>query len=79
MQATAKKTGWVVSIPSDDSSLPENSTRKLPLCIFADAARLNSGINGAEGLSSYLSNSDIALWGVEYFPTSQWSVGAAYG
>ncbi len=74
-----KKTGWVVSLPSDDSSLAENRNRKLPLCIFADAARLNSDINGTEGLSSYLSNSDIALWGVEYFPTSQWSIGAAYG
>ena len=74
-----KKTGWVVSLPSDDSSPAKNRNQKLPLCIFGDAARLNSDINGTEGLSSYLSNSDIALWGVEYFPTSQWSIGAAYG
>ena len=74
-----KKTGWVVSMPSEDSSVPGKTARKLPLCIFADAARSNSSINGTEGLSSYLSNSDIGVWGVEYYPTSQWSVGAAYG
>ena len=75
-----KKTGWVVSIPNNESSAPRKSAKKeLPICIFADVARLNSSINGAEGLSSYLSNSEIAVWGVEYLPSSQWSIGAAYG
>ena len=72
-------TGWVVSMPNADSSVPEKNGAKLPLCVFADAAKSNSSINGSAGLSSYLSNSNIAYWGLEYFPSKQWTVGAAYG
>ncbi|MFZ9167076.1 autotransporter domain-containing protein, partial [Vulcanococcus sp.] len=76
---SCQNTGWVVSTPNPESSVPGKSGRKLPVCVFADAAKSNSSINGSEGLSSYLSNSNIAYWGLEYFPSKQWTVGAAYG
>ena len=72
---SCKEKGWVISIPDADSK----KSSKLPLCVFAEAAKSNSSINGSEGLSSYLSNSNIALWGVEYFPSKYWTVGAGYG
>jgi uncharacterized protein YhjY with autotransporter beta-barrel domain len=76
---SCKDTGWVVSMPNTESSVPGKNGAKLPICVFADAAKSNSSINGSEGLSSYLSNSNIAYWGLEYFPSKQWTVGAAYG
>ena len=76
---SCQDTGWVVSMPNTESSVPGKTGAKLPICVFADAAKSNSSINGSEGLSSYLSNSNVAYWGLEYFPSKQWTVGAAYG
>jgi autotransporter-associated beta strand protein len=76
---SCQDTGWVVSMPNNESSVPGKTGAKLPICVFAEAAKSNSSINGSEGLSSYLSNSNIAYWGLEYFPSKQWTVGAAYG
>ena len=76
---SCQDTGWVVSMPNTESSVPGKTGAKLPVCVFADAAKSNSSINGSEGLSSYLSNSNVAYWGLEYFPSKQWTVGAAYG
>ena len=76
---SCKDKGWVVSMPNAESSVPGKTGAKLPICVFADAAKSNSSINGSEGLSSYLSNSNVAYWGIEYFPSNQWTVGAAYG
>jgi uncharacterized protein YhjY with autotransporter beta-barrel domain len=66
-------------MPNTESSVPGKNGAKLPICVFADAAKSNSSINGLEGLSSYLSSSNVAYWGLEYFPSKQWTVGAAYG
>lgn len=76
---SCQDTGWVVSIPNTESSVPGKTGAKLPICVFADAVKSNSSINGSEGLSSYLSNSNVAFWGLEYLPSKQWTVGAAYG
>ena len=76
---SCEDTGWVVSMPNTESSVPGKTGPKFPICVFADAAKSNSSINGSEGLSSYLSNSNVAFWGLEYFPSKQWTVGAAYG
>lgn len=76
---SCEDTGWVVSMPNTEFSLPGKTGAKLPICVFAGASKSNLSINASEGLSSYLSDSNVAFWGLEYPPSKQWALGAAYG
>lgn len=66
--------GWVIADPNESESSSSS-----PLCLFADGSQQYISINGSNGLSSYSSNLNLALFGLEYEISDQWSAGAAYG
>lgn len=68
-------TGWVIN-PAKDK---QGTKAHKPLCVFAGAANASSSITGSAGLSSYDSGIFSSFYGLEYQPSAQWTVGAAYG
>jgi len=66
--------GWVIADPNESKSSSSSS-----LCLFADGSQQYISINGSNGLSSYSSNLNLALFGLQYEISDQWSAGAAYG
>ncbi len=68
-------TGWVIN-PAKGK---QGAKTHKPLCVFAGAANASSSITGSAGLSSYDSGIFSSFYGIEYQPSAQWTVGAAYG
>ena len=67
--------GWIINAPETK----KGKTPKRPVCVFAQANNATSSIRGQDGLSSYNSGVFSSFYGLEYQPSKQWSVGAAYG
>ena len=67
--------GWIINAPETK----KGKTPKRPVCVFAQANNATSSIRGQDGLSSYDSDVFSSFYGLEYQPSKQWSVGAAYG
>ena len=67
--------GWIINAPETKTG----KTPKRPVCVFAQANNATSSIRGQDGLSSYDSGIFSSFYGLEYQPSKQWSVGAAYG
>jgi uncharacterized protein with beta-barrel porin domain len=67
--------GWIINAPDTK----KGKTPKRPVCVFAKANNATSSIRGQNGLSSYNSGIFSSFYGLEYKPSKQWSVGAAYG
>jgi uncharacterized protein with beta-barrel porin domain len=67
--------GWIINAPETK----KGKTPKRPVCVFAQANNATSSIRGQDGLSSYDSGIFSSFYGLEYQPSKQWSVGAAYG
>jgi uncharacterized protein with beta-barrel porin domain len=67
--------GWIINAPETK----KGKTPKRPVCVFAQANNVTSSIRGQDGLSSYNSGVFSSFYGLEYQPSKQWSVGAAYG
>jgi autotransporter-associated beta strand protein len=68
-------TGWVINSSTDKKS----SRPHQPLCVFVQAANARSNLRGAGGLSGYDSGIFSSFYGIEYQPSPQWTIGAAYG
>jgi uncharacterized protein with beta-barrel porin domain len=67
--------GWIINAPENK----KGKRPKRPVCVFAQANNATSSIRGQDGLSSYNSGVFSSFYGLEYQPSKQWSVGAAYG
>ncbi len=67
--------GWVVNAPSDKKEIQTNS----PLCVFGDVANTTSTVNNSNGLSGYDFGIFSSYYGLEYFPSENWVIGASYG
>ena len=80
---TCKETGWLINGTSRASGSGNKSSgtnkSKLPLCVFATGGNATSTINSSAGLSGYDSAIAGGFYGVEVQPSTQWTVGAAYG
>ena len=61
--------GWIVN----------GKKAKRPLCAFALAQNSTSSIRGTSDLSSYNAGIFSSGYGLEYYPSKQWSVGLGYG
>ncbi|WP_216921611.1 autotransporter domain-containing protein [Synechococcus sp. CCAP 1479/9] len=68
-------TGWVVNPEKGE----KGNRRHQPLCVFVQAANARSSIQGTGGLSGYDSGIFSSFYGIEFQPTEQWTIGAAYG
>jgi len=67
--------GWVINGPtSKTGKAPKN-----PICLYGQAANVNSSINGQGGLSSYNANLFSSFYGLEVKANPFWRLGAAYG
>ncbi len=73
-------TGWVIKSAADKRPEDKTSSRpRPPLCVFVQAANASSSLQGSAGRSGYDSGIFSSFYGVEYQPSPQWTVGAAYG
>jgi autotransporter-associated beta strand protein len=61
--------GWIVN----------GKSAKTPLCAFALAQNSTSSVRGTTDLSSYDVGIFSSGFGLEYYPSKQWSVGLGYG
>lgn len=61
--------GWIIN----------GKKAKNPLCAFALAQNSTSSIRGTSDLSSYNAGIFSSGFGLEYYPSKQWSVGISYG
>jgi len=69
--------GWVI----DDSNKPKATkpSKKASLCVFAEGGYANGSINGSGTLGGYNTSNASSAYGLEWKPSQQWAVGAAYG
>ena len=76
-----QQTGWLIngSTGGNDKKVASTSQAKVPLCAFATGGNSTSTINSSRGLSGYDSTIAGGFFGLEMQPTSQWTVGVAYG
>ncbi|MBD2717798.1 autotransporter domain-containing protein [Synechococcus sp. FACHB-909] len=68
-------TGWVVNPEKGQTA----NRRHQPLCVFVQAANATSSVQGSGGLSGYDSGIFSSFYGIEFKPSEQWTIGAAYG
>jgi uncharacterized protein with beta-barrel porin domain len=61
--------GWIIN----------GKKAKNPLCAFAMAQNSTSSIRGGASLSSYNAGIFSSGFGLEYYPSSTWSIGGSYG
>jgi len=80
---SCRETGWLINASDTAASSGRQSSTagktKMPVCAFATGGNATSTINSSGSLSGY--NSAIAggFYGIEVQPSTQWTVGAAYG
>lgn len=72
------KRGWVVydSDKEKDAKLPKKNQS---LCVFAEGGYASGSINGSDTLGGYNTSNASSAYGIEWKPSKQWAVGAAYG
>ena len=64
-----RQNGWMLT----------GKNAKQPLCAFALAQNSSSDVRGNASLSSYGAGVFASGFGLEYYPSKQWSVGLGYG
>jgi len=70
--------GWVVY--DSDTTKPTSKTKKhQSLCVFAEGANATGTINGNDSTAGYNTDNASSAYGLEWKPSKQWAVGAAYG
>lgn len=70
--------GWVV-YESDRVKSTGNSNKSQSLCVFAEGGYASGSINGSDTIGGYNTSNASSAYGVEWKPSEQWRVGAAYG
>lgn len=75
LAGNCQSNGWLINTPDTK----KGQAPQRPVCVFAQATNSTSSIRGQDGLSSYDAGVFSSFYGLEYQPSKQWSVGAAYG
>ena len=71
-------TGWVIN-PSKAGKTTAASSKRTPLCVYAQAGNTTGSINGTQGLDSYNSGIFSTGLGLETSLSKQWMLGLAFG
>jgi hypothetical protein len=73
--------GWVVydSDKVKDTNKTTKAKKKQSLCVFAEGGYATGSINGSSTIGGYNTSNASSAYGVEWKPSKQWAVGAAYG
>lgn len=70
--------GWVV-YDSDKVKGSAKPKKHQSLCVFAEGGYATGSINGSSTVGSYSTSNASSAYGIEWKPSRQWAVGAAYG